>query len=137
MPLGDLIGSDYGMRQDGTPKGNGYYGKLERPGGGVSTELSFDFESGGKNIFAPLLVPGLSRAEIEHLLSGERPTPEIYQKAQNHAMQRILSGKPTFAQPNEIVPLPSSGRLQDLLNGRQVPNPNIRPPTAPMIGVRG
>ena len=28
-------------------------------------------------------------------------------------------------------------RLQDLLQGRQVPNPNIRPPTAPMIGVRG
>ena len=32
---------------------------------------------------------------------------------------------------------PAKMRLQDLLQGKLVPNQNIRPPTAPMIGIRG
>ncbi len=97
---------DYGLREDGTPKGSGYFGELKGRDG-VSTELSFDFEhpEHGK-IFAPLLVPSLSREEIDHLLSGARPTDAIYDKAQEFAIQRLLQKKPMFAAPGEMYPLP-------------------------------
>src|SRR5262245_58678233 len=99
--------ADYGLREDKTPKGKGYFGELHRPDGGYSTELSFDFDhpEHGK-VFAPLLVPTLTRAEINHLLSGAVPTEAIYNKAQDFAVQRIISGKPTFALPGELYPVP-------------------------------
>ena len=69
--------SSYGMRQDGTAKGDGFYGPLPSkdpryPRGTVSTELSADMDVDGKNIHFPLLVPGLSRAEIDSLLAGDK-----------------------------------------------------------------
>lgn len=113
MGLGDLI-AEYGNRADGSKKGNGYFGALYRPDGDISTELSFDFDHGGRNISAPLLVPTLDRSEIEHLLAGGRPTDAIYQKAQDFALKRMLLGRPTFARPNEVFRLPS-GALEDVI----------------------
>src|SRR5690348_16346880 len=81
---------DYGLRPDGTKKGSGFYGPLPSkdpryPKGTVSTELSADTDVNGKNLSFPLLVPGLSRKEIDSLLSGERPSDAIYDKAIGHA----------------------------------------------------
>lgn len=115
MPIGMLtpqpfgaLAQGYGNRLDGTPKGNGYFGPIKRPDGDVSTELSFDFDQDGRNIAAPLLVPTLSIDEINHLLSGAKPTDSIYDKAQNHALERIKAGKPTWALPDEIYPIPGA-----------------------------
>ena len=86
-------------------KGQGYFGPL-LGNGGVSTELSFDFDHGGKNIQAPLLVPSLSLAEIQHLLSGQKPTEDIYSKARMYAMDRMTFGKSPFASLSDLMRLP-------------------------------
>lgn len=98
----------YGKREKGVlgDKGFGYFGPLSRPDGKVSTELSFDFESGGKKHYAPLLVPTLSYDEIQHLLKGEAPTQEIYKKAMDHALARTKAGKDVWAAPDELYPTP-------------------------------
>ena len=95
-----------GSRQDGTTKGEGYFGPLKRPDGGVSSELSFDTEIDGKKIFGPLIVPTLSGQELNSLLSGGKPTEEIYRKATDHALRRIKTGKSPFAGSGERVPYP-------------------------------
>jgi hypothetical protein len=96
----------WGKRQDGSNKGLGFFGVLQRPDGNVSSELSFEFQADGKSISAPLIVPTLTRGEITHLLNGEKPTEAIYRKAQAFAMQRIGEGKSTFAAEGEQGPLP-------------------------------
>ena len=90
--------SKYGLRPDGTPKGKGWLGELKRPDGQVSTELSVQFDDvlGGKPI--PLLVPTLQPKEVEYLLKGNRATPEIIQKAVDHANGRAKLGLSPFAE---------------------------------------
>jgi len=100
------LGGQGMSRPDGTQKGNGYFGVLRRPDGQASTELSFDFDADGRRILAPLLVPTLSRKDIDLLLSGGDPTPEIYKKAQEFALDRLKAGKPAFAIPGELFTLP-------------------------------
>ncbi len=95
--------SDYGKRADGTAKGRGYFGELNRPDGDVSTEISIGVEMGGKEVEIPSLVPGLSAAEVEHLLSGKEPTRSIVDKAAEHALARIVSGKSLFASDDDAV----------------------------------
>jgi hypothetical protein len=95
--------TDYGTREDGTPKGNGYFGPLPMQTGKdeVATELSRDSEVDGKRMLYPLLVPTLKREQIDHLLNGGEPTREIDDAAFDHAMKRIKEGKSTFAHPDE------------------------------------
>jgi hypothetical protein len=106
-PLGSGI-APYGIRHSGEGvKGGGYFGPVPNPKGGVSTEISSSFDQGGKTIEHPLMVPTLSPQEMQHLLSGAEPTPEIFQKAQAHALQRIGINKSPFAGPQEIrYPVP-------------------------------
>ena len=106
---GEVRGEDYGYgaRTDGTPKGRGYFGELKRPDGDISTELSIGINLGGNETEIPMLVPVLSRAEIDHLLSGGEPTESIVRKAADHAKQRIQAGKSPYAGPGETSPLPA------------------------------
>jgi hypothetical protein len=105
--LASLLGpKDYGLRQDKTRKGFGYYGPLKTPSGDDATELSFSFDYNGNEVLAPLLVPGLSKAQIDVLLSGGRITPDIYEMASQHALERLRYGKSPFANPLEIISLP-------------------------------
>lgn len=98
----------YGLRHSGEgAKGKGYFGELKRPDGEMSTELSSEFEHGGKTVEHPLLVPTLSAQELSHLLGGGEPTPEIYGKAQAHAAKRLEAGMSPFAGPTEMrYPVP-------------------------------
>lgn len=97
----------YGLREDKTAKGPGFFGELPRPtsaGGGFSTELSATGnlnDKQGNPILYPLLVPTLSRQEINTLLRNEKPTDAIYHKAEVHAAKRIKEGKSPFAQVGE------------------------------------
>ena len=50
---------NFGMREDGTPKGMGWLGLLKRPDGKVSSELSVGVEINGKETLLPLFVPTL------------------------------------------------------------------------------
>ena len=95
----------YGILHSGEgAKGKGYFGALPTPGGDVSTEISADDPEIGEY---PLLVPTLSRGEIDHLLKEQRPTPRIDDKARAYALKRKAQGLSPFAQPNELhYPLP-------------------------------
>ena len=64
------------LRPDGTRKGEGYFGVLQRPDGRVSTELSINesenpllFNEDGSRILYPALVPGLTQEELEWALA--------------------------------------------------------------------
>ena len=99
----------FGLRYSGEgAKGLGYFGALANPAGGVSTELSSEFEHNGQTIEHPLLVPTLTRDEIGHLLGGGEPTQAIYDKARAFALQRIGNGFNPFAGPTDLrYPLPT------------------------------
>lgn len=90
------------------PKEKGYYGKLPAKGGSTATEISASDEDGNSY---PLLVPGLSKAEVDHLLAGKRPTNAMYDKAEAHAAKRRAEGKSPFASSNELrYPTPEMRR---------------------------
>lgn len=86
----------YGTREDGTFKGPGFMGELKRPDGDVSTELSIGVEIGGKEVEIPMLVPTLTKKEVDHLLSDGEPTEAIIDKAVEHAKKRLEQGKSPF-----------------------------------------
>jgi hypothetical protein len=111
MGLLDFIGSlpFYGARyaeSAGDPlemKGKGYFGLLPTAEGQVATEISSTDEQGRHY---PLLVPTLTQAEIQHLLQGNQPTNNIYDKAEMWAESRRKMGLSPFAAPNEMrVPM--------------------------------
>jgi hypothetical protein len=90
----------YGLRHSGeSAKGKGYFGPLPTlDGGGVSTEISSEDDLGE----FPLMVPTLSKDEINHLLSGAEPTDSIYGKAISWANSRRKQGLSPFASQNDI-----------------------------------
>jgi len=97
----------YGKRPDGTPKGPGYFGEIPHPGkpGTFSTELTVGVNVGGKDMNIPLLVPTLTKAEIDAVIQG-RETKDIIDKAIQHALDRVKRGKSPYAGPDEFYPLP-------------------------------
>jgi len=125
MGLFDALGGapaagKYGLRADGTPKGNGYFGVVKRPDGNISTELSVGVNLGGKEVEIPTMVPTLTAQELQQLLSapdGQMPPESIIQKAVEFARQRQTKGLPYFAAPDEqAAPLPNGYGTPGLLN---------------------
>lgn len=106
MGLLDFISGlrSYGARYAESPneplsiKGKGYFGLLPSSEG-FSTEISATNDQG---ISYPLLVPTLSQKEINHLLQGNDPTDEIYNKAEMWANYRRSMGLDPFATPTEL-----------------------------------
>lgn len=100
----------YGNRQDGTQKGKGYFGELKRPDGTVSTEISIGVGINGKETEIPLIVPTLSKKELNYLLVTpveskgfmSNMPKSIIEKAYDHATTRIKNGQSPFAGPDEI-----------------------------------
>jgi hypothetical protein len=112
MPqLGDLL------QTDGRAKGRGFFGPLTRPDGRVSTELSIGVSLDGQEVQIPLLVPTLTRAEVQKLLSGTTASQSVVNKAVQFYRARRAAGQPAFAQPGEEQsvgwdirrPMPSQG----------------------------
>ena len=55
----------------------------------------------------PLLVPGLTRAEITHLVAGGMPTPTILDHARQHRTHRLQHQHSPFYEPGDTMhPLP-------------------------------
>ena len=82
-------------------KGQGFLGTLQRPDGGISTELSIGVNFDGQEREIPTLVPTLTEQEKNFLINGNAPSEEIVTKAVNHARERISQGKSPFAQESE------------------------------------
>ena len=106
MRLSPSAGVDLNMlRPDGSQKSaRGFLGPMEAVGGKTSTEISAGFEIGGKEMDIPLLVPGLTKKELDYLLKTDisdktfmKNLPEsIRYKAITHAEKRIKDGKSVF-----------------------------------------
>lgn len=98
----------YGKREDGTAKGAGYFGEIPHPGksGVFSTELSIGVELDGQETQIPLLVPTLTRSEIDKVIAG-KDDDAIVQKAVDHARKRMKQGKSPYADAGEYHPLPT------------------------------
>lgn len=102
-PAGSFNPSTWGMRhnpEDGR-KGSGWLGVLRRIDDPkqVSTEIGITTNFDGKDMDIPLLVPTLSRPEVQHLLSNEQldfdhPLMQsITRKANDHALFRLKKGQ--------------------------------------------
>jgi hypothetical protein len=89
------------MRMDGTLKGPGFFGRIDRPDGDYSTELSIGVEFDGKEVQIPTLVPTLTPGEVDFLINGNDPTPEIFEKAVKHAIDRKKGGLSPFYEEGE------------------------------------
>jgi hypothetical protein len=107
LKMGPLY--NYTISPDGPVKGKGYLGELKRPDGKVSTELSVGVGFDGKETLIPLLVPTLTKDEIDFLLEGNKPTKEIFNKAVEHAKKRMREKKSPFADSGKIPGLANSG----------------------------
>jgi hypothetical protein len=101
----DLVASDniglspYGLRNSGEGvKGKGYFGLLPTSEGGFSSEISMHDDTGE----FPLLVPTLTKKEVDYLLMGNDPTKEIIEKAMDWSSQRRSKGLSPFADPSEM-----------------------------------
>ena len=95
IPKGSALDS---MRPDGTPKGNGWLGKLKMTDGTNRdmTEYSIGVHFDGKENLIPSIVPTLSQEEINHLRGGGDVTDEIRDKAVAHARERMQMGLSPF-----------------------------------------
>lgn len=100
--------STWGKRADGSNKGEGYLGVLQRPDGQVSSEISISTDAiGGKDF--PLIVPTLTRDELDQILSIPVDDPKFFQKvprsaiqkAEKFAEQRVKAGLSPFAGPQD------------------------------------
>lgn len=105
---------DYGNRVDGTKKGSGYFGEIQRPDGTVMTEISIGVGLNGKETEIPLIVPTLTKKEIQYLLNNDpessdfmdRMPPSIVEKAVDHAVTRMRNGQSPFATDGDQVEMP-------------------------------
>ena len=116
MPKPIFDPATWGTREDGTSKGNGFFGVLARPDGGVSTEISMGTSDvDGTEQQIPLLVPTLTPEEVQYLVSNppnsdwSNPVMQsIAQKAIEFAKTRKSAGQPFFAgngeQQSGLVP---------------------------------
>jgi len=100
---------DWGMRPDGTQKGDGFLGPLQLPGGGVATEYSIGVGFDGKEMDIPTLVPTLTDKELEAMVNDiipnqKMPPEAIIRKAVEHARDRMAQGLPVFAGPGADKP---------------------------------
>jgi len=100
----------YGERADKTLKGRGYLGEIKRPDGSVMTELSIGVGINGKEVEIPLIVPTLSKKEIEYLKNADIESKQFFdkmpksllEKAYDHAVTRIKQGQSPFASDEEM-----------------------------------
>lgn len=100
---------DYGNRADGTKKGKGFFGEIKRPDGSVMTEISIGVGLNGKETEIPLIVPTLTKQELNYLTNNDpdsrefmdRMPPSIIEKAVDHATNRLKNGKSPFADSKE------------------------------------
>lgn len=100
---------DYGNRPDGTKKGTGFFGEIKRPDGNVMTEISIGVGLNGKETNIPLIVPTLTKQEMDYLLKNDpksktfmnKMPPSIIDKAVDHAVMRMKEGKSPFVGADE------------------------------------
>lgn len=104
---------NYMIREDGTIKGQGYFGPIQHASGAGSTELSIGYGEPTSRAYThrsdrlyPSLVPTLTREEIGAVVGGDEFPESVYQKARAYGEQRLAQGRSPFAQVGEQYPAP-------------------------------
>ena len=105
----DYNRADWGKRIDGSDKGLGYLGVLKAPTisnpKDVATEYTTGVQINGKEVDIPVLVPGLSREQVQEVLKAvseeKEVSPAILAIATKHAEKRIANGLSVFAEDGE------------------------------------
>jgi hypothetical protein len=127
----DWKNTDYGLRQDGTKKGRGFFGPLEmRPNGKrngqFATEISMGINIDGKEIEIPTLVNSLTAEERIYLLSGNDPrnNPTIKRKAIESAKKRMKAGLSPF---KDTPPSPKKTSEQKIVGSSFKVSDNPKP----------
>jgi hypothetical protein len=130
--------STWGARTDGSPKGRGWLGLLRRPDGKVSSELSVGVQLDGKETEIPLLVPTLTRAEVDAVLSSDKVPPAALHKAVAFARERVAAGKDPFASADESPRNASQDISDDAFYEAIGPSlPPKKPPALPAPKAQG
>ena len=137
-------------RDDGSLKGPGYLGMMQRRDG--SNQYSGEISAGvdrselgpqGKNaplspegyVDVPQMVPGLNRNEVDFLLDvpvnqqfkgNPQLASQIQDKALEFAKQRLAEGKPIFASPNESMMAAPRMRYKPTLASEQYIDDNLK-----------
>lgn len=122
----------WSKRGDGSQKGDGWLGVRKRPDGGVSTEISAGVTIDGKEVEVPLLVPGLTKQEMDYLMRNNPDTeqnpqffkampPSILEKAAEFAKKRLKEGKSPFRGEEDEMPS-SDGNPTDALLRKMYPS---------------
>jgi hypothetical protein len=101
-------------RADGTKKGQGFFGPVKRPDGTISTEISVGVDLNGKETEIPLMVPGLTKSELDYLIKNDvagehfmKNLPaSIMDKAVEHAIMRLKNKLSPFAAHDEQIGMP-------------------------------
>ena len=112
----------YGKRYGSNDyKQAGYFGEIPLGSGDVATEYSIGQDINGKNVEMPSIVPTLTYDELEAIkksASSNYAIPQsVYEKALEHAKQRIASGRsPFWGIPEIQYELPQRNSLLNLIN---------------------
>jgi len=95
------------LRNDGvTYKSNGWMGKHKTVSGKDMTEFSMGFNIQGEEMDIPLLVPGLTKKELNFLLTepaGQDIPKEIIDKAISHAFGQLKKGDSVFKEDDDYI----------------------------------
>ena len=67
----------------------------------LGSEVDIDLGQGEERLHYPLIVPTLTREELDELASGREPSKEIQDKALKYAIERKQKGLDPFATPEE------------------------------------
>jgi hypothetical protein len=121
-------------RADGTTKGAGFFGPITRPDGKVSTEVSIGVNLNGKETEIPLMVPTLTKPELDYIINNDPSSPDfqknlprsIADKAVKFAKDRISQGRSPFADAQERPHQLPSGDAQK--QPHQLPSGEILTP---------
>lgn len=102
----------YTIREDGTTKGQGFFGPVRHALGHDATELSVSdgpptsrAYTDKNDMLYPSMVPTLTQDELRGVLNDDFTKP-VYDKAYEYAKSRLAAGKSPFAGPGEQYPAP-------------------------------
>ena len=126
----------WGQRPDGSTKSTGWLGVLKRPDGGVSTEISINFDDVNDGKDFPLLVPTLDRKEVDKILAIAVDDPKFMEKVPKSAIDKAIKfakmrqaeGLSPFAGPSDSPQMKSGGA-----DGEAITTPYN--PTAAPVGI--
>ena len=90
------ISGGYGVRPDGSEKGQGWLGPLQMSDGQVMTEQTAESDFNGRRYMYPLITPNQGFRNLSELSQGIPPSNDTHNKAWEHALNMMRSGRSPY-----------------------------------------